>query len=147
MEYVRPFYTYFKFEDLRVYHKALAYLSWVFSNFEPVSESEYPDVIAKLLDKAQMVAMNIAEGSCRSKLQFIFFIKLAKTNIRECYVLTSVCNNLNILSEEKVEESRSFLYELMRMTTALLISLQRPIRNYGKAEDDINSYPVTGQEM
>ena len=147
MEYERPYNSFFRFEDLRVYQKALDYLSWVFSNLEPVTETEYPDVISKFLDKAQMIAMNIAEGSSRNKLQFIYFLKLAKTSVRECYVLTSVCRNLNLLTEEKVEESRSFLYDLMRMTSALIMSLQRSYRPQEKVEDEFNSYLMPEQEM
>jgi four helix bundle protein len=147
MEYERPYISFFRFEDLRVYQKALDYVNWVFSNFEPVSKAEYPDVIAKFIDKAQMIAMNIAEGSSRNKLRFIYFLKLAKTNVRECYVLTSICFDINLLSEEKVEESRSFLYELMRMTTALIISLQKAYQQQGKTEEEFNSYVMPEQEM
>ena len=71
------------------------------------------------------IALNIAEGSCRSKNQFDHYLKIAKTAIRECVVYTELAHNVELLGEIDYDQSREYLMELTRMIGALIISLQR----------------------
>jgi four helix bundle protein len=122
--------TFFRFEDLRVYHKALDYVEWVHSNTSLFPESEMQNLTTKFVNAAQSIALQIAEGSSRNKTQFIYYLKMAKSSIRECVVYTTIAKGLKYMADTSVEESRGQLMELTKMIGALIGSLQRSTNNY-----------------
>lgn len=135
----KPF-NLFRFEDLRIYHKATDYVKWIYSNTKDFPQ-EHKDLLAKpFIEAATKIAVNIAEGSGRNKSQFIYFLKLAKSNIRECVVLSSLSHQLNLFSIEKEEESRNFLVEISKMLGALISSL---IRSKRPDDEDDDELPVS----
>ncbi len=117
--------TFFKFEDLRVYHKALTYIEWVHSNTSLFPENEKDSMTLKFIAAAHTIALQIAEGSSRNKTQFIFHLKISKSAVRECVVYTAIADRLNYMTETSCEESRGQLMELTKMIGALIGSLQR----------------------
>ncbi|HPE33752.1 MAG TPA: four helix bundle protein [Bacteroidales bacterium] len=117
--------TFFRFEDLRVYHKALNYVEWVHMNTALFPEHEMQNLTAKFVNATQAIALQIAEGSSRNKTQFVYYLKMAKSSIRECVVYTAIARGLNYITEEHFEESRNHLMELTKMIGALIGSLQR----------------------
>ncbi len=117
--------TFFRFEDLRVYHKALDYIEWVHSNTSIFPENELNNLTGKIINSAQAIALQIAEGSSRNKTQFIYYLKMAKSSIRECVVFTAISHSLNYMTDSSMEESRGQLMELTKMIGALIGSLQR----------------------
>ncbi len=128
--------TFFRFEDLRIYHKALDYNTWVHdavTNF-PVEKTN--GLGEKFVSSAQNIALNIAEGSARNKNQFIYYLKMAKSAVRECLVLTSVSVNLKLIDEMQEEESRTSLMEMTKMLGALISSLQRNNNNNNNHDED-----------
>ncbi len=130
MEELEKNMTFFRFEDLRVYHKALEYVEWVHSSTGLFPENEQQNLTYKFVSAAQAVPLQIAEGSSRNKTQFIYYLKLAKSSIRECVVYTSISKSLNYMTETSYEESRGQLMELTKMIGALIGSLQRSTQNY-----------------
>jgi len=125
--------TFFRFEDLRVYHKALDYVEWVHSNTTLFPENELQSLTLKFVNAAQAIALQIAEGSSRNKTQFIYYLKMAKSSIRECVVYTAIGSGLNYMTEEATDKSRGQLMELTKMIGALIGSLQRA--NTGSYDD------------
>lgn len=117
--------TFFRFEDLRVYHKALDYVEWVHTNTSLFPENELQTLTIKFVNAAQAIALQIAEGSSRNKTQFIYYLKMAKSSIRECVVYTAIGQGLHYMTEESTEQSRGQLMELTKMIGALIGSLQR----------------------
>jgi len=117
--------TFFRFEDLRVYHKALDYIEWVHSNTSLFPENELNNLTGKFVNSAQAIALQIAEGSSRNKTQFIYYLKMAKSSIRECVVYTAISRSLNYMTDVSMDESRGQLMELTKMIGALIGSLQR----------------------
>lgn len=117
--------TFFRFEDLRVYHKALDYVEWVHINTGLFPEHENYHLTAKFINAAQAITLQIAEGSSRNKVQFVYYLKMAKSSIRECVVYTAIAKSLNYMTETASEESRNQLMELTKMIGALIGSLQR----------------------
>lgn len=122
--------TFFRFEDLRVYHKALDYVEWVHSNTGLFPENERQNLTTKFVNAAQAIALQIAEGSSRNKTQFIYYLKMAKSSIRECVVYTSIARGLNYMTDTTSDESRGQLMELTKMIGALIGSLQRSTNSY-----------------
>lgn len=114
--------NFFRFEELRVYHKALNYTAWLRTKLTVQSLSDDCEA-NKLVSAATQIAINLAEGSARKQTQFVYFLKLAKSQIRECMVRTDLCQRLNLLNKPESDYSRGQLFELSKMVTALIISI------------------------
>jgi four helix bundle protein len=118
--------SFFRFEDLRIYHKALDYVDWVNNTISLFPGNGGNGLSNKFVNTAQTIAFFIAEGSARNKSQFVYYLKLAKSAVRECVVLTSVFEKQGMLTQESVELSRGQLIEMTKMIGALIGSLQKP---------------------
>ena len=117
--------SFFRFEDLRIYHKSLDYINWLQDASMLFPENDNTGLAERFNSSARNIALYITEGSARNKSQFIHYLKMAKTSIRECVVLTTIAYQANFLSETYEQESRQFLMELTKMSGALISSLQR----------------------
>lgn len=127
--------SFFRFEDLRVYNKAIEYGRWVVSALAaPRSEAE-KTLQQSFVRSSSDIAINIAEGSSNTKDQFGHFLKISKSAIRECVVYTEMSYQLGLLDEEQRESSREVLMELTRMIGALIVSLSRGPR---RRQDNLN---------
>ncbi|MFA6949873.1 MAG: four helix bundle protein [Lentimicrobiaceae bacterium] len=117
--------TFFRFEDLRIYHKSLDYTEWVARKtfkFPVESQSGFG---TRFNLSAQAIALNISEGSSRNKNQFVYYLKMAKSAVRECVVYSALAGQLHYFSERELDESRGQLMEMTKMIGALIGSLQR----------------------
>ena len=123
--------TFFRFEDLRIYDKSMNYIDWVLNTTKQSPEHKIQVIIDKFNSSAQEIAFNIAEGSARNKSQFVYYLKMAKSAVRECVVITSVLEKHGVISDTQVEESRNELMEMTKMLGALIGSLQKS-QNYKK---------------
>ena len=127
--------SFFRFEDLRIYAKALDYTAWV-HDVVPVFPSNVKDALADMfLKSAQSIALNIAEGSSRNKAQFVYYLKMAKSSVRECVVYTEIASKMNFMSDEQKNYSRNQLMELTKMIGSLVASLQRSVTPNAKDDD------------
>jgi four helix bundle protein len=117
--------TFFRFEDLRIYHKALEYMAWVHRASLLFPDTNQDNIGTRFNESARSIALNIAEGSARNKSQFIYYLKMAKSSVRESLVLTSAVKKFGYLTDKQEDESRNFLMELTKMIGALISSLQR----------------------
>ncbi len=126
--------TFFRFEELRIYHKSLDYICWV-NQHQALADDKSQVLMDKFQTAAVNISINIAEGSARNKSQFIYYLKMAKSSIRECVVFTSIAFQLGYLSEEEEQESRNQLMEMTKMLGAFIGSLQRNQRD-GDSLDD-----------
>ena len=117
--------SFFRFEDLRIYHKSLDYINWLNDVSMLFPEDDKTQVIQRFNAAARNITFYIAEGSSRNKSQFIYYLKMAKSAIRECLVFTSIAYRANNLSDVQEQESRGYLMEMTKMIGALISSLQR----------------------
>lgn len=117
--------SFFRFEDLRVYQKALDYYIWVQINTEIFPNSINNPLVLAFVNSAMNVSGKITEGSSKNKTQFVFHLKEAKTAIRQCVMFTSAAVKLNYFDDEQEETSRNYLMELTKMLGALIGSIQR----------------------
>ena len=104
-------------------------------------------LISSFCHSAYDIALNIAEGSSRSKSQFDHYLKIAKTAIRECVVYTEVAHSLSIFDGDQYERSREFLMELTRMLGALIISLQRSAERRVDRDGEEQADPYANDDM
>lgn len=138
--------AFFRFEDLRVYDKALDYIDWVMKATQTIPEGKAKDLSSRFNHAAIKIATHIAEGSARKKLQFVHSLKMAKSMVRECVVYTTILAHEDLIPEEEVEVSRTHLMELTKMLGALIGSLQRPRgerRRYGRDTGDMDEVEDT----
>jgi four helix bundle protein len=138
--------TFFRFEDLRIYHKSLEYVNWVHKASAGFPDTVHDNIGTRFNEAARSITLNIAEGSARNKSQFIYYLKMAKSALRESLVLTSAVKKFGYLTDEQEAESRNYLMELTKMIGALISSLQKssPSRNEtDETEDEPRTH--TGQ--
>lgn len=121
--------TFFRFEDLRIYHKSLDYISWLHDATSLFPDTDKSELAVRFNDSARNIALYIAEGSARNKTQFIYYLRMAKSSIRQCMVYTTLSYGLNLISETYENESRTQLMEMTKMIGALISSLQRSMNN------------------
>lgn len=144
--------TFFRFEDLRVYHKALDYIDWVYNTtkFFPAENKLLGD---RFISCSQAIALYIAEGSARNKSQFVYYLKMAKSAVRECVVITTIAEKQGLLTEIAIGESRNELMEMTKMIGALIGSLQKANSKYkhknkpGDNDDDYEYHPNQEEEL
>jgi four helix bundle protein len=122
--------TFFRFEDLRIYHKSLDYINWLQDVTMLFPGDDKIRFAIRFNDAARNIALYIAEGSARNKTQFVYYLKMAKSSIRQCVVYTTLAHKANLLSDESEEESRTQLMEMTKMLGALISSLQRSNNGY-----------------
>ncbi len=136
--------TFFRFEDLRIYHKSLDYINWLqdVTMLFPENNSQF---VQRFNDSARNIAFFIAEGSARNKTQFITHLKMAKSSIRECLVFTTLAHKQNNISETHEDESRTQLMEMTKMIGALISSLQRSMNGPGANGNNSNNYRYNGR--
>jgi len=118
--------SFFRFEDLRIYAKAMDYITWLYGEIASQPEDKTLSVLKdSFLKSAQNIALNTAEGSSRSKTQFLYYLKMAKSSVRECVVFTEIMTRKNLFYEGATNHSRNQLMELTKMIGSLIASLQR----------------------
>jgi len=132
--------TFFRFEDLRIYHKAMDYVLWVKETVNTYADLDSSGLAKGFNNSALSIALNIAEGSARNKAQFVAHLKQAKSAIRSCLVFASLLHRENIISDEAEDDSRNQLMEMTKMLGALITSLQKNTHHeHDEAEEDV--YP------
>ena len=139
-ELEKPITTFFRFEDLRIYHKALEYINWVYKVAKNGENEHYSNVFfERFLTSAQGIALNIAEGSSRNKSQFVYYLKMAKSSVRECVVLSTIAQSRSFISNDEFDHSKNYLMEMTKMIGALIGSLQRSVKPDETLDDDDDS--------
>ncbi len=121
--------SFFRFEDLRVYHKSLDYVNWLLNQNCQLNGMDADLVFKPLVNSASRVSLNIAEGSSRHKTQLIQFLKDAKAAIRECVVYTAIAFKKGVFSQEQNDASVEVLMEMTKMLGAMIASLQKSVAN------------------
>ncbi|MBP1630765.1 MAG: four helix bundle protein [Bacteroidetes bacterium] len=132
--------SFFRFEDLRVYHKSLDYFNWIAEQTKSANNYELKVVVKPLMNASLKISLNIAEGSSRHKVQFVAFLKDAKTAVRECVVIATLANKIGVFSDEQFNQSNDTLVEMTKMIGAMIVSLQRnTMRDENEVKPDFNS--------
>jgi len=130
--------SFFRFEDLRVYDKAIDYSVWVQQNTEMFPNLESNSLAKSFVLDSLEITLKIADGSSRNKALFTSKLLEAKLALKHCVVHSKIARKLNYFSEEQEEESRNILMELTKMIGALIGSLKEPRSyNHPKYENKI----------
>ena len=118
--------SFFRFEDLRIYNKAIEYNKWVAKTLKSKDLSTVEErLVSEFCKVSVAIATSIAEGAYHNKKEFELYLKDAKANVRECIIFSTLAKELSIFHPSDEEYSRECLMEITRMLGALIISLSR----------------------
>lgn len=117
--------SFFRFEDLRIYHKAMDYVGWVLKKTSAIRSLDHGLLSDRFAHAAQDIVINIAEGSARNKSQFVYYLKMSKSALRDCLVYTTLAAQLGYFNSQEETYSREYLMEMTKMLGALIGSIQK----------------------
>ena len=118
----------FNFEKLSVYQKALDVADWVYKSTATFPKNEVYGITSQFRRAAVSIALNIAEGSARSKKEFRRFLDIAQGSVLECVALVEICKRRNFLEEPIILRLRTAFSEISKMISGLKRSLGLPNR-------------------
>lgn len=110
----------FKFEDLKVYKKAIVFIDYVYEITNKFPKEETFRLTSQFIRASNSIALNIAEGSGDTNAQFKRFLRIALQTLKECIVCSTIAKNQNYISEKENNKIRTDLAELSKMITALI---------------------------
>jgi four helix bundle protein len=111
--------SHFKFEDLKVYQKALDFLDSVYVTTQSFPKNELYNLTSQFKRAAVSIALNIAEGQGDSNAQFNRFLQIAMDSVKECVVCSTIATRQNFIPKEQDVDNRERLAELSKMISGL----------------------------
>jgi four helix bundle protein len=114
----------FKFEDLRVYQEALLFIDLIYKLTDKWPKDELFYLSSQLRRAAISIALNIAEGTSRTKKDFRHFLDISRGSCYECVAIISIAKKRNYISESEYLELYELLDKIAKTTNALKNSLQ-----------------------
>ncbi len=109
---------YFKFEELKIYQKAILFGEEVNDQISSFPKEETYRLSSQFIRAADSIALNIAEGSASSDAQFNRYLQLAWDSAHECVVCSTKAKLRNFITQQQDENNRGMITELSKMITA-----------------------------
>lgn len=117
----------FKFEELKMYQKALEFGDIVNRQIKSFPKEETNRLGFQFIRAADSIALNIAEGSSSSKPNFNRYLQMSWDSAHECVVCSTKAYRRGFLSKETNERNRELITELSKMITAYKAYLKKII--------------------
>lgn len=115
---------YFKFEDLKVYQKAIDFGEQVNHQIEKFPNHETYKLAAQFIRAADSIAFNIAEGSASTDANFIRYLKMAWDSSHECVAASTKARLRNYINFDEDEANRKSITEISKMISSLIKHLK-----------------------
>jgi four helix bundle protein len=115
----------FDFEKLDVYKEALNFAGSVYRVSAEFPKDELYGLTGQLRRAAVSVALNIAEGSGKSKKEFIHYLRMARASIHECVPLLTIADRQGYLNRDGFGSFYGRCESLSRMLSKPIDSLRR----------------------
>lgn len=109
----------FKFEELKVYQKALVLVDVVYAITKSWPTSEAFGLTSQFGRAAISIVLNIAEGSSRTSKDFSHFLSLARGSCFECVAVLAIARNQKLINQEEYLKLYNQCLELARMLSGL----------------------------
>ena len=109
---------YFKFEDLKIYQKAILFGEEVNHQIITFPKEETYRLASQFIRAADSIANNIAEGSGSSNAQFNRYLQMAWDSAHECVVCSTKARLRGFISVGQNEKNRADIAELAKMITS-----------------------------
>ena len=116
----------FDFEHLVVYQKSLALIEDVYRLTHAFPSEERFGLTDQLRRAAISIALNIAEGSGRTKRDFHRFLRTARSSCYECAAVLQIAERQAYLSVDKRQRCAEQVIDVSKMLSGLMRSLGKP---------------------
>ncbi len=113
----------FKFEELRVYQDALIFIDQIYSLTKEWPKDELFGLTNQLRRSSVSIALNIAEGTSRTKKDFRHFLDISKGSCYECAAILAIAKKREYITEVECGEHYEFCIKLAKMISGLKRSL------------------------
>lgn len=114
----------FKFEELNVYQEALKFIDEIYVMTSTFPREEMFGLTNQLRRSAVSIALNIAEGTSRTKKDFCHFLDIARGSCYESVANLTISKKRNYISESDFRQAYGKCEMLSKMLSKLKISLQ-----------------------
>ncbi|MDX9913417.1 MAG: four helix bundle protein [Candidatus Moranbacteria bacterium] len=111
------------FEKLNVYQRGLNMVDDIYEITKKYPKDEMFLLINQFRRAAVSVVLNIAEGSGRSKKEFIHFLNMSRTSAYECTALAQISLGRKYIDEEKY----NYLYNELEVIIKMINKLKNSI--------------------
>lgn len=108
----------FKFEDLKIYQKAILFGELVYKIIQKFPMSENFKLTSQYGRAADSIALNIAEGYSGTDANFNRYLIISQGSVNECVACTTKAKLRKYITEEEYEELRKELSELSKMNSS-----------------------------
>jgi four helix bundle protein len=115
---------YFKFEDLKVYQKAMEFGESVNNQVEKFPSHEIYKLSSQFIRAADSIALNIAEGSASTDANFVRYLKMAWDSSHECVAISTKARLREYITYDQDEENRKQITEISKMISSLIKHLK-----------------------
>ncbi|OGM10992.1 hypothetical protein A2Z22_03950 [Candidatus Woesebacteria bacterium RBG_16_34_12] len=113
----------FKFENLEIYQKSLDFIEIIFTKTNKWPTIYLFNPTDQLKRAALSTALNIAEGSSRTRIEFKRFLSIARGSCFECIPLIEIAFREKLISTKTKEEWYNHCVSLAKMLSKLKSSL------------------------
>lgn len=120
---------YFKFEELKIYQKAIHFGESVNVQINSFPKEETYRLASQFIRAADSIALNIAEGSASSDANFNRYLQMAWDSAHECVVCSTKARLRKFISIEIDERNRESITELSKMITSYKNYLKKKLNN------------------
>ena len=119
--------TFFKFENLRIYYKAIDFADAILALADNCSSGNQTiqHFFNKFVDEAIYLVSSLTAESSSNKTLFINNLQNTKKSIRRCVVYNTLALKRDYIDEAQEADIRNELMELTKMVGALISSLQK----------------------
>lgn len=114
----------FKFEELRVYQDALKFVNHIYIETNKWPKNEVFGLTDQFRRASVSIALNIAEGSGRTKKDFRHFLDLSRSSCYECVAITTIAKNRGYIADDEFASIYEWSEKLSRTISALKVSLR-----------------------
>jgi four helix bundle protein len=113
----------FKFEELRVYQRAINFIDSTYTLTSAWPIKEQYGLINQMNRAAVSIALNIAEGSSRTKKDFKHFLDMSRGSCMECVAILAIAKNRKYVNIDNHHALYAALESLSKQISALKRSL------------------------
>ena len=114
----------FRFEKLNIYQEALKLIDLIYRLSKRFPKEEIFGLTNQLRRAAVSIALNIAEGSSRTRKDFAHFLDLSKGSCFECVAVLMICKNQKLINEREYLNLYEQINKIARMISKFQISLR-----------------------
>ena len=134
----------YRFEDLRVWQKAMGFCTDVYSKTGQFPKEESYGLTSQFRRAATSIPLNIAEGSgCRTTKEFVQFLYIALRSQYEVVTIIRLSSQLGYLSADEAKELDEKVAEIGKLLQALINSLMDKSTNHRKSVVNNQSTKLT----